>query len=69
MRAEAKASQVVVRREAAKVAEDRAAEIAAIVRKAAVARPVDVAIEVTTDVEAIVIVAVSKARRKSISKN
>jgi hypothetical protein len=59
----------VVRREAAKVAEDRAAEIAAIVRKAAVARPVDVAIEVTTDVEAIVIVAVSKARRKSISKN
>jgi hypothetical protein len=59
----------VVHREAAKVPEDRAAEIAAIVRKAAVARQVDAASEVTTGVVAIAIVAVSKARRKSISKN
>jgi hypothetical protein len=59
----------VVDREAAKVAEDRAAEIAAIVRKAVVVRQADAASEVTTGVAAIAIVAVSKARRKSISKN
>jgi hypothetical protein len=59
----------VVDREAAKVAEDRAAEIAAIVRKAVAARQARAAIEVTTGVVAIAIVAVSKARRKSISKN
>ena len=56
-------------REAAKVAEDRAAEIAVIVRKAVVGRQVDAASEVTTGVVAIAIVAVSKARLKSISKN
>jgi hypothetical protein len=59
----------VVDREAAKVAEDRAAEIAAIVPKAVAARQADAASEVTTGVVAIAIVDVSKARRKSISKN
>jgi hypothetical protein len=50
-------------------AEDQAAEIAVIVRKAVVGRQVHAASEVTTGVVAIAIVAVSKARRKSISKN
>jgi hypothetical protein len=59
----------VVDREAAKVAEDQAAEIAVIVRKAVVGRQVHAASEVTTGVAAIAIAAVSKARRKSISKN
>ena len=59
----------MVHREAAKVAGDLAAEIAVIVRKAVVARQLDAAIEVTTGVVAIATVAVSKARRKSISKN
>ena len=68
-KAAGKVNRAVVDPEAAKVAEDRVVEIAEIVRKGVAARKADAAIGAMTGVAAIAIAAVSKARRKSISKN